>query len=270
MAKKRKRRDWSKEIFYPNPKNDFFQLSTRMKRIFGFRERTKRSQVASIDISGAGRPDRDVPNIAASGRASRDLPDIGGCKRDRSKRSIPDIGGSGRRASKGVPDVGGAGPTSTSPSLGGPPRRRRGRREAVPSIGAMAITGSGDAPNIGGDAAGMPDISGAIGARAGGPKRGGFIGRAMRSFSAYMGFRPLSDADCAEFELFCRRASQAGYEVSESQRLSWRADIMLGKYRSEDLWNNNVGDAIQRRYGKKGVNLDLPEADRPRRGNNAI
>ena len=268
-SKRKKRRDWSKELFAkPGAKDNFFTLTGRAASIFGGKRRSaRRSQRASLNISGAGNPDRDAPQIGGSGPASYDLPDLGARQRDRSKARIPDIGAGDRsRSTQGVPDIGGSGPTTRgAPSLGGPLKRGR-RKDRVPSIGAMS--GSRDAPSIGGGADGVPDISGAAGAPEGGGRstRRGFSGRAMRSFSAYAGFKPMSAANQQEFELFCRRAAQAGYDVDDSQRMSWRANIMLGKYRAEDLWNSDTGSEIERRYGKRGQDLDLPEEDRPARG----
>ena len=273
MAKKRKsakRRDWSKELFAkPGSKDDFFTLSPRAARIFGGGGKSKRSQRASLNISGLGSLDRDAPQISGSGRAYQGVPDLGARKRDKSKRGVPDIGGArAQRVSNTVPDIGGGGtPGKGVPSLGEPPRRGR-RKERVPGIGAMGA-GGGDAPSIGGGAAGVPDISGAAGApEGGGGKRGrrSYGGRAMRSVAAYAGFQPLSDAETEELELFYSRAISAGFSMKMPERSRYRAQIMLGQISAFDLWKSDVGSEIERRYGKRGQDLDLPEKERPRRG----
>lgn len=264
MAKRKKRRDWGKEIFAPNSKENFFRLTGPAARVFGTNDR-KRRQKASLNISGAGSLDRSAPQIAGSGLASRDVPDLSGRKRDRRKRRVPGISGAGSR-DQGIPSIGGSAAASRGvPSLGG---RNKRRQERVPSIGAGGKA-SRDAPSLGGNAKGVPDISAAVGAG----KRNRlkdvnlFIGRQVRSVAASVGgFSALSEAEQNEMDLFVRRASQAGYQVDRSQRLSWSADLMLGKYEAADLWKTDIGQGIERRYGTRGEDLDLPEADRPKRG----
>jgi len=265
MAKKR---DWSKELFAkPGGKDDFFTLKGRMAGIFG--GGSKKGHRASLNISGAGRPERGSPQIAGMGRASHDVPDLGGRKRDRSKKRVPDIGAArAQKVSRTVPDIGGSGPTSKgTPSLGGPPRGRSGRRkDRIPGIGAMG-KGSRDAPAIGTGGPGTPDISAAVGAKSGGAKgRGGYRGRAMRGIAAYAGFRSLSDDETAELELFYARAISSGFKMEMPERSRFRAQIMLGNLAAADLWKTDIGSEIERRYGRRGEDLDLPEADRPKRG----
>jgi hypothetical protein len=248
-------------------KDNFFTLSGSAARAFGGNGKSKRQgQSASINISGAGSLDRDAPQIAGGGRASRKVPDIGGRRRDRRKRSVPDVGGAGQVASRDVPSIGGGGLSERGiPSLGG---RAKGKKERIPGVSG-AGKASRDAPSLGEDPykgkKQPPDISGRVGPWQG--RRRERAAGVVGSIAAQVGrFRPLSDKEEAEYSLFVRRAHQAGYEVGPWQTSSWRADLMLQKYDAEDLWRNDIGQEIQRRYGTKGADLDLPPEDRPKRG----
>jgi len=265
MAKRKKSRDWSKEIFAKSgSKENFFTLSGRSGRIFG----AKKWRDPKLNISGAGSVDRKAPNIAGSGAASRNVPDISGRSgsRGRSRSRVPDIGGSGGRRSD-APQIGAAGSKSgKAPNLGGPKRSRRKRN--VPGLGRSREKGI---PQLGGNAPGAPDISAAVGAKTRVKRKGRsaatvFGGRIARSFRATGRFRPLNDDEEAEFDLFLRRAADAGHNVTNRVILSWKADVMIGRMQAGQLWNTDVGQDIERRYGRKGEYLDMPEAERPKVG----
>jgi len=266
MAKKVKRRDWAKEMFArPGSKENFFTLSGLAGRVFG----GGKWRDPKLDISGAGKVDRTAPQIGAAGSvASKGVPDISGRSgaRARSRSRVPDIGGSGGRGSD-APQIGAAGSKSgQAPDLGRPKGGRRKRKS--PDLGTGRDRG---VPALGGNAAGAPDISGAVGAQSR-IKRGGrqastvLGGRIARTVQATGRFRPLSDQEEDEFNLFIRRSMDAGHDVNNRTILSWKADVMIGRMQTEDLWLTDVGREIELRYGRKGEYLDLPEAERPKVG----
>jgi len=235
--------------------------------ILGGRKSGKSRKRQNASISGAGKPDKGVPNIAASGRADSGVPDITGRSRDRSKGGVPDIGGAGK-ASKNerrLPQIGAAGSASgDAPSLGSKNKRQK---ERIPSIGSLSKRTDQDkkAAVLGGDAD-VPDIGAAGPGRSGKPSKRRGIRGAARNIAAYFGFRSLSETEETELMFYARRVMQAGHPLSlrEFQRI--RANMMLGKLDREALWKTPTGQAIERRYGRRGRDLDLPEADRPKRG----
>jgi len=266
--RKKKKKSYSDLLFAKwGDKDNFFTLRGGAARAFGGNgKKQRRGQSASINISGAGSLDRDAPQIGGSGRATRKVPDIGGRRRDRRKRKVPDVGGAGQVASRDVPSISGGGQASRGvPSLGG---RAKGKKERIPSVSG-AGKASRDAPSLGEDPykgkRQPPDISGKVGPWQG--RRRERTARVVGAIAAQVGrFRPLTEKEEAEFGLFISRAHQAGYEVGSWQTASWRADLMLQKYDAVDLWRNEIGQEIQRRYGKKGADLDLPPEQRPKRG----
>jgi len=274
MTRRRKKKatSFSDSLFAKwGDKDNFFTLRGPVARAFGGNsKRRRRGQSAAINISGAGSLDRNAPQIAGGGRASRDVPDIGGKRRDRRKRKSPDISGAGQVASRDVPSIGGGGQSARGvPSLGGRDKRKK---ERVPGISG-AGKASRDAPTLGADPykgkRQPPDISGRTGpwSQRSRERAKTTAGTFMRSITAQAGrFRALSEEEESAIDLFIRRAASAGYEINSHQRLSWKANVMLGKIDAADLWRSDIGEEIQRRYGKHGQDLDLPEAERPKRG----
>jgi len=265
MARKPKKRDFSKELFArPGAKENFFTLTGRARSAFG----AKNWREPNINISGAGAVDRKAPNIAASGPATASVPDLGsarGSRRDRRSR-VPAISGGGRATDGAVPQIGAGGSRrGRAPDLGRAPGGRR-RKTRVPSLGGR---GDDDAvPRLGGNAPGTPMISGAVGAsgdfRTARARAQTIIGRRVGWLARATGrFAPLTNEQEDEFDLFLRRAVDAGHDVSNRTVLSWKADVMVGKMDAEDLWRTDVGEDIERRYGRRGEYLDLPEDERP-------
>lgn len=259
--KKAKKEDFSKSLFAKaGSKENFWTLTGRMGSLFGGRDKSR----DKLNISGAGLPDRDAPQIGGGGVVKGKAPDISGRQRDQRAGRVPDIGGAGSVRST-IADIGGGGDTNTkTPSLGGPPKvGRRKPKGKVPSIGALGKT-SDKVPSLGGvKEAGVPDIGAAGPGKTGkGAKR---VERGILRLSTVVGgFRALSDDEETEFNLFIRRSMAAGLDVGNRNIHGWKARVMLQQMTVDDLWKTDAGQDIERRYGRKGEYLDLPEAERPK------
>lgn len=231
------------------------------------------------DISGTdlgGNATRSILGTNAGGSATRGVPDIGGGGATvRERGRTVNIGAAagdpsrttGKRGRGSVPDIGGGGSMSSTgagavPDLGAVSGGKRGRGDA-PDIGAG---GRASREPIFGTVAkgGYPDLSGRGGQGSARGKRDPFRRGVVGMVRAYIGMRPMSKREEAEFDLFVRRAHQAGYEVNTRQVLSWRASIMNGSIEVGSLWDTSVGQGIEGTYGKKGAELDKPENERQR------
>lgn len=247
------------------------------------RKRKKRSwwDLSGVfDIGGGGSTDNPKRGSLLESILRRDrdpkLPDLGafGGKPDRSidlaadlfkktGRSIQataDISGAGNPRDGGI----GAGPAVTSGRKGPPDLKAAGGRSVAntPDVSGMdrrhRRTRGADLAT-GRQRGDIPDMSGA------GGRRGLRSGPAERSRGwgesvlAFFGVRPMSAQEERQFEEFYLKAEQAGHHPTSRQIIEWRADIVAGRMHVRDLWNTEIGQSIEAKWGPRGARLEAKE-----------